>query len=93
MKKISLIVCLFCFYFQHTSHAQKLRVLTNHLGYETTGPKHAVIQGKESDQVTSFKIKEFNNDQEVLSGTAIKTGPVKKWKDWHFWTIDFDDVS
>ena len=71
----------------------RMRILTNHIGYETTGPKHAVILGKADDTVTSFKIKESATDREVFSGTAKKLGPVKKWKDWHFWTIDFNEVT
>ena len=71
----------------------RMRILTNHIGYETTGPKHAVILGKADDTVSSFKIKESATDREVFSGTAKKLGPVKKWKDWHFWTIDFNEVT
>jgi hypothetical protein len=73
--------------------SQHPRVLTNHLGYETTGPKHAVIQGKEDNQVQTFKVKEYNTDTEVFSGAAVKAGPVKKWKDWVFWNVDFDAVT
>jgi hypothetical protein len=35
------------------SSAGVLKVLTNHLGYETSGPKHAVIVGKASDSVSA----------------------------------------
>src|ERR1041384_769996 len=70
-----------------------MRILTNHIGYETTGPKHAVILGKADDTVSSFKIKESATDRIVFSGTAKKLGRVKKWKDWHFWTIDFNEVT
>jgi hypothetical protein len=73
--------------------SQQVKILTNHLGYESTGPKHAVVEGKISDLVTFFKIKEYPLGAEVFSGKPIKTGTVNKWKEWHFWTIDFDDVT
>lgn len=76
-----------------SSWGQKIKILTNHLGYETTGPKHAFVQGKSSDQVTSFSIKDYTTSQEVLSGTVVRSGAVSKWKDWYFWTIDFDAVN
>jgi Glycosyl hydrolase family 9/Cellulase N-terminal ig-like domain len=72
---------------------EKMKVLTNHIGYETAGPKHAVILGKADDTVSSFKVREAATGNEVLSGTARKLGPVKKWKDWHFWAIDFDALK
>jgi len=71
----------------------RIRILTNHIGYETTGPKHAVIQGSAGDQISWFKIRESASDREVYSGTAKPLGPVKKWKDWHFWALDFDQVA
>ncbi|HJQ26423.1 MAG TPA: glycoside hydrolase family 9 protein [Blastocatellia bacterium] len=71
----------------------RIKVLTNHIGYETDGPKHAVILGHADDAVTSFKIKESATDREVYAGVATKVGPVQKWKDWHFWTLDFNEVA
>src|SRR4029077_4929333 len=32
-------------------------------------------------------------DAEVFSGKCLKTGSVDKWKTWHFWTLDFDEVT
>jgi hypothetical protein len=89
----NIIVLLFLLILSTYANAQKLRILTNHLGYETTGPKHAVVQGKANDEVTIFRVKDSNTDQVVFTGTAVKTGPVQKWKDWHFWTLDFDAVG
>jgi hypothetical protein len=93
MKRFHLLVLAALMLFCTHAHSQKIVILTNHLGYETTGPKHAVVQGQESDQVTSFKVKDAATGAEVFSGATVKAGPVKKWKDWHFWTIDFDGVS
>jgi hypothetical protein len=93
MKKIFFVVSFFIGLSFNNAYAQKLRVLTNHLGYETTGPKHAIVQGMATDQVTSFKVKDFNTDEEVFSGTVVSSGAVTKWKDWNFWTMDFDAVN
>ena len=94
MKKRVLPAAFACVIFTaQLAQAQSLKVLTNHLGYEPSGPKHAVVQGKEGDSVTTFKVREYPSGKEALSGAATKTGPVRKWKDWHFWTIEFDGVT
>jgi hypothetical protein len=69
------------------------KVLTNHLGYEATGPKHAVILGKASDEFTSCTLKQYGNDQTILTVAPRSVGPVQKWRDWYFWTIDFDSFT
>ena len=68
-------------------------ILTNHIGYETTGPKRAVIQGQAGDRCDSFRILEEATGKELLSGTPQNLGPVHKWKDWHFWAVDFDSLA
>ncbi len=69
------------------------QILTNHLGYETTGSKHAVILGHSGDTVSKCALKTQSNDKEVFAAEAKASGPVKKWRDWYFWTIDFDSVT
>jgi hypothetical protein len=73
--------------------SQSIKILTNHLGYEASGPKHAVVQGRQTDQVTAFRVINADTQQEVFTGSTVKTGAVPKWKDWYFWTIDFDGVT
>ncbi len=75
------------------SSAAELKLLTNHLGYETRGPKHAVILGKAGDSVSACGLKDETTDQVLLAITPKATGPVQKWKDWHFWTLDFDSFT
>src|SRR5438046_8689802 len=36
-----------------------LKILTNHLGYESTGPKHAVILGSAADRVSGCEVAEY----------------------------------
>ncbi len=73
--------------------AQDLKVLTNHLGYELGGPKHAVVLGQASDEITSFKLIDQQSGKAVLAGDALKVGPVDQWKDWCFWTADFSGLK
>ena len=73
--------------------ASELRVLTNHLGYETNGPKHAVILGKSGDQITGCALKDNASDEAVLQIAPKASGPVQKWRDWYFWTLDFDSFA
>jgi hypothetical protein len=72
------------------SWAGESKILTNHLGYETKGPKHAVVLGKAGDNIAACTLKDDNTDREVLTITAKSAGPVQKWRDWSFWTLDFD---
>jgi hypothetical protein len=88
-----LLVVLSSFLFVAQSSAGVLKVLTNHLGYETSGPKHAVIVGKASDSVFACALKDEATDQIVLTIAPKATGPVQKWRDWYFWTLDFDSFA
>jgi len=48
-------------------HAAETKVLTNHLGYDPAGPKHAVVLGKESDSVSACALKNYAGDQTALT--------------------------
>jgi hypothetical protein len=75
------------------SFGGELKVLTNHLGYETNGPKHAVLLGKSTDNVSACALKNNAGDQTVLQIVPKSNGPVQKWRDWYFWTLDFDSFT
>ena len=85
-----LLIVIFCSAFAARSSAAGPKILTNHLGYETTGPKHAVILGHATDRVSKCALKDDASDGNALEIMPKATGPVEKWKDWHFWTLDFD---
>jgi glycosyl hydrolase family 9/cellulase-like Ig domain-containing protein len=70
-----------------------VRILTNHVGYEASGPKHAVILGGASDRVSACALKDAATGEDVLSVVPVETGPVAKWRDWRFWTLDFDTMT
>src|SRR5581483_1282279 len=88
---IEVIVCLFGCVLQ--GHASELKILSNHLGYETNGPKHAVILGKSGDKVSECTLKQDGDNRVALSITPKPAGPVQKWQDWYFWTLDFDSFA
>jgi hypothetical protein len=70
-----------------------LKILHNHIGYETTGPKHAVVTGGSGDTCTTFTILDYATGKAVYSGQVYDAGPVERWRDWHFWTLDFDTLQ
>jgi len=86
-------VVLLLFLFVTQSSASELKILTNHLGYETHGPKHAVILGHASDSISSCALKADATDQAALTIAPKAAGPVEKWNDWYFWTLDFDSFA
>ena len=74
-------------------HASDTKVLTNHLGYDPSGPKHVVILGHEDDGVSECALKNLGDDKAVMKISARAVGPVNKWRDWYFWTVDFDSFK
>lgn len=79
--------------FSAGAFAGDLKILTNHIGYEPTGPKHAVILGKSGNSISDCEMRNDGTDKQVLSISPKTAGPVEKWKDWYFWTLDFDSFS
>lgn len=73
--------------------AQSIKILHNHIGYETVAPKPVVILAKEQDKVTAFLIKDYITGENIIEGIPKYTGKVDKWRDWHFWTFNFDAVT
>ena len=63
----------------------KVKILHNHIGYETLGAKHGVILSREKDRITAFRIMDYATGQEVFSGKPEKAGAVDKWRDWGDW--------
>jgi glycosyl hydrolase family 9/cellulase-like Ig domain-containing protein len=88
-----ILVCGLSLIFSARAFAGEPKILTNHLGYEVAGPKHAVVLGKAGDNISSCALKDYATDQQALSVPVKAAGPVQKWRDWHFWTLDFDSFS
>ncbi|UCE40080.1 MAG: glycoside hydrolase family 9 protein [Candidatus Aminicenantes bacterium] len=93
IKTPGFLILLMCLLIFPAVLAGNIKILTNHIGYETSGPKHAVVQGYKENNITTFKVKEYQTGKEVLSGPVKKTGRVQNWKEWHYWSIDFDEVT
>ncbi len=70
-----------------------VQILTNQLGYDSFGPKRAVIRGTADDQFTSFSIRKYPEGTLVFRGTASPGTGVDKWRNWRFWTLDFGDLQ
>jgi GH18 family chitinase len=66
-------------------------VLTNHLGYERTGPKRAVIQGAKGDEVRSCSLEDVETGARVPTAAPRYVGPVAGWRDWVYWTVELPD--
>jgi hypothetical protein len=92
-----LILCLFltvgCKPAAVQNQGPKARILTNQVGYDVSGPKKAVIQAGAGDTFSAFAVKSWPDGEVVLTGTPRHDGPVRKWKDWDFWTVDWSGVD
>jgi GH18 family chitinase len=67
-------------------------ILTNQLGYDLPGPKHAVVQGHAGDQVRSCRLADSATGHTVAQLNPQYAGPVRAWRDWVYWSIDFSGV-
>ena len=67
--------------------------MTNQVGYNAVGAKHAAILGSAQDQFTGCTLNDAGDHHKVLDIPAKHAGPVEKWRDWNFWTIDFDSFT
>ncbi|OGU35409.1 MAG: glycoside hydrolase [Ignavibacteria bacterium GWB2_35_6b] len=92
MKKIILLICVFLLGVSQLQ-SQKIKILTNHEGYNQVGYKNAVVQAYQDDELTNCSIKLYNDDKHIASAQPIKVGKIDRWKNWYFWTIDFSGVE
>lgn len=67
-------------------------ILTNHLGYDANGTKHAVFQGKGDDNLTTFKVLNADGNA-VFNGTARKFGSVEGWNTGYYYVMDFTELK
>ncbi len=88
-----MLFAVFALSFLPSVRADEAKILTNHVGYNTTGPKHAVILGSSHDQFSGCTLNDARDHHKVLDIPIQHAGPVKKWRDWDFWTLNFDSFS
>src|SRR5271170_5969495 len=87
---------LFCgsaLFFLPGADAGESKILTNHVGYNATGPKHAVILATANEKFTTCPLNDARDARKVIDIPAQHAGPVQKWRDWDFYTLDFDSFS
>ena len=87
------LLCTIALFVLSSARADEPKILTNHIGYEAAGPKHAVILSSASDQFTTCTLQDARDHHVVLTVSARHAGPIKKWRDWDFWTLDFDSFN
>ena len=91
MKKILLIICLT--FFMSQSFGQKIKILTNHLGYEPVSYKNAVIEAYSGDKISNCTINSYHSDKIIAALNPVEVGKIDQWKNWYFWTVDFSSVQ
>jgi hypothetical protein len=73
--------------------SQTVKILTNQVGYEDDLAKRSVLVADTRIPVESFHLINTDNDRIVFTGKPVFSGPVDKWKNWIFWTMDFSDYT
>src|SRR5579862_2860128 len=86
MKRVLLFLFLFA---PAVLFAQQLKIVINHVGYEVDGAKKAIALADNKLPLVSFQLIDANSNAQVYSGSVTYSGPVSKWKNWKFWTMDF----
>ncbi|WP_295797717.1 glycoside hydrolase family 9 protein [Mucilaginibacter sp.] len=73
--------------------AQPVKIVTNHVGYEDSRAKHAIIVADSKININSFNLIDAATGKSVFSGKPVFSGGVDKWKHFQFWTIDFSSFT
>ncbi|GAB4037749.1 glycoside hydrolase family 9 protein [Spirosoma jeollabukense] len=93
---MSLRLITILLFFLQTSfllQAQNVKVLTNQVGYESTKAKRAMIMADRQVAIPTFQLINATTGNVAYSGKTVFSGPVSKWKNWLFWTIDFSSFT
>ncbi len=71
----------------------RIRVLVDHVGYETKSPKQALVvkeeDGATPDPPATFTLIDAETGKSVLSGRLKPAGQVERWSARTFWLADF----
>jgi len=86
-------LCIAILAFALPARPQPIRILLNQVGYDPAGSKLAVVQGRAGDTFEAFTVRELGSGEAALRGRVRLVGPVQKWKDWVFGTIDFGPLT
>ncbi|GAB3497876.1 glycoside hydrolase family 9 protein [Spirosoma knui] len=90
LKKLLKVVSLIGFILaSFLLRAQDVNVLTNQVGYEPAKAKRAMVMADRQVSIPTFQLINTGTGKVVYSGKPVFNGPVSKWKNWLFWTVDF----
>jgi hypothetical protein len=67
----------------------QVHVLVDQVGYETDGPKQAIISGSEKDHPATFTLIDVDSGRSVFEGKLGAAGKVYNWENQVFWSADF----
>jgi hypothetical protein len=81
------------FFLTLTLFAQPITIVTNQVGYEYNKAKKAIVVAHRKIDIGRFTLADANTDSIVLAGKPVYAGPVNRWKDFVFWTIDFSAAT
>jgi hypothetical protein len=90
-KQQVILIVLLCFPFLLS--AQTIKIVTNHVGYESSKAKKAVIVATGKAVINSFQLLNTASGKIAYTGKPVFSGPVRKWKNWLFWTMDFSTCT
>ena len=74
-------------------NAQSVKLITNHVGYEYSKSKRAIVMAETKLKIDDYELVDAATGNKVYTGKVIYSGPVNKWKHWLFWTIDFSEFK
>jgi hypothetical protein len=70
-----------------------MKILHNHLGYQTQARKTALIQSSTPIAATTFTLYDTETRLAAFSGQLIARGSVAQWRDWQFLEVDFSALQ
>ena len=72
----------------------QVRVLVDHVGYEASGPKQALVEVEGSGSAAApshFVLLDAKTGKSVMDGALAAAGDVDRWGSRRFWTADFSE--
>ncbi|MBS1916769.1 MAG: glycoside hydrolase family 9 protein [Bacteroidetes bacterium] len=93
MATIKKITLAFIFFLPALIHAQHIKIVTNHVGYEDNLAKRAIIVSDSAITAKIFQLVNTSTGKTVFSGPIVYSGKVDKWKNYIFRVIDFSKFT
>jgi hypothetical protein len=87
MHKLLLAICLTGLFIE--ACLGEIRVVVDHVGYDTQAAKQALVVGTKQDYPEQFALIDSDTGKTVLTGELTPSGQVRSWGDRVFWTADF----